>query len=454
MSKTIIRNATIINEGKAFNNDVLIEGNYITRIAPKIDLPLSKPAKEINAEGQYLIPGIIDDQVHFREPGLTTKADIYTEAKAGLAGGVTSFMDMPNTNPAAITLKLLEDKYELASRKSLANYSFFMGTSNTNLEEIKRVVVKNVCGIKIFMGSSTGNLALTDDGALENIFKYAPTLVATHCEDDAMIKENLEKYRAQYGDAIPVKFHPNIRNEANCLKSSTLATTLAKKHNTRLHILHISTADELPLFSNTIPLDKKRITAEVCVHHLWFDSSDYDKLGPLIKCNPAIKDRHHKEKLFAALLDDMLDIIATDHAPHTRDEKFTKTEDGKLNYMKSPSGLPLVQHSLNVMLQFYHQKKITLEKLVEKMCHAPAVCFEVENRGYIREGYFADLALVDINAPWMVDKTNILYKCGWSPFEGNTFKGKVTHTFVNGNLVYDNGRFEESFKGMRLSFKR
>ena len=451
MSKTIIKNAIIVNEGKTFNGDVLISDSIIERIAPLIDAP---NATEINAEGLYLIPGIIDDQVHFREPGLTQKADIYTEAKAGLAGGVTSFMDMPNTNPAAVTRQLLEDKYELASHKSLANYSFFMGTSNTNIEEIKQVDVKHVCGIKIFMGSSTGNLAITDDNALENIFKYAPTLVATHCEDDAMIKENLEKYRLQYGDAIPVKFHPDIRNAANCLKSSTLATGLAKKHGTRLHILHISTADELPLFSNTTELSKKQITAEACVHHLWFDSSAYEKLGPLIKCNPAIKDKHHKEKLFEALLNDTLDIIATDHAPHTWAEKFVQTDDGKLNYMKCPSGLPLVQHSLNVMLQFYHQKKITLEKVVEKMCHAPATCFKIEQRGYIREGYFADLALVDINSEWLVNKSNILYKCGWSPFEEGTFKGKVTHTFVNGNLVYTNGVFNESIKGMRLSFNR
>ncbi len=451
MSKTIIKNAFIVNEGKTVSGDVLITDTIIERIAPQINSP---GAKEINGEGLYLIPGIIDDQVHFREPGLTYKGDIYTESKAAVAGGVTSFMDMPNTNPPAITNKLLEEKYKLGAQKSLANYSFYLGTSNTNIEEVKRVDVKNVSGIKIFMGSSTGNLAITDNKALEQIFEHAPTLVATHCEDDAMIKENLEKYRAQYADAIPMKYHPDIRNAANCLKSSTLATGLAKKYNTRLHILHISTADELTLFSNQENLSKKKITAEVCVHHLWFDSSDYERLGPLIKCNPAIKDARHKEKLFAALLDNTLDIIATDHAPHTREEKFVQTSDGKINYLKSPSGLPLIQHSLNVMLQFYHNKKITLEKVIEIMCHAPALCFQLENRGFIREGYYADLTLVDINKEWTVEKNNILYKCGWSPFEGNTFKGKVTHTFVNGNLVYNSGAFDESKKGMRLTFKR
>jgi dihydroorotase len=450
MSKTIIKNATIVNEGKTVTGDVLITDNIIERIAPQLD---TAGAKEINGEGLHLIPGIIDDQVHFREPGLTHKGDIYTEAKAAVAGGVTSFMDMPNTNPAAITNELLEEKYKLGAQKSLANYSFYLGTSNANIEEVKRMDVKNVSGIKIFMGSSTGNLAITDNKVLEQIFQYAPTLVATHCEDDAMIKENLEKYRAQYGDAIPIKYHPDIRNAANCLKSSTLATGLAKKYNTRLHILHISTADELALFSNKEDLSKKRITAEACVHHLWFDSSDYERLGPLIKCNPAIKDAHHKEKLFAALLDNTLDIIATDHAPHTLEEKFVEV-NGKLNYIKCPSGLPLVQHSLNVMLQFYHQQKITLERVIEKMCHAPAVCFQVEHRGFIREGYFADLALVDLNKKWTVEKNNILYKCGWSPFEGDKFKGKVTHTFVNGNLVYNNGTFNESEKGKRLTFKR
>jgi dihydroorotase len=450
MSKTIIKNTSVVNEGKIFTGDVLINDTIIERIAPQIG---ANGAKEINGEGLHLIPGIIDDQVHFREPGLTYKADIYTEAKAAVAGGITSFMDMPNTNPAAITNELLEEKYKLGAQKSLANYSFYLGTSNTNIEEVKSMDVKNVSGLKIFMGSSTGDLAITDNKALEAIFEFAPTLVATHCEDDAMIKDNLEKYRAEYGDAIPMKYHPDIRNAANCLKSSTLATGLAKQYNTRLHILHISTADELPLFSNKEDLSNKRITAETCVHHLWFDSSDYDRLGPLIKCNPAIKDVHHKEKLFAALLDNTLDIIATDHAPHTLEEKLIRI-DGKLDYVKIPSGLPLVQHSLNVMLQFYHQQKITLERVVEKMCHAPAVCFQLENRGYIREGYYADLALVDINKEWTVEKNNILYKCGWSPFEGDTFKGKVTHTFVNGQLVYNNGTFDESKKGMRLTFKR
>lgn len=394
------------------------------------------------------MPGIIDDQVHFREPGLTHKATIYTEAKAGIAGGVTSFMEMPNTNPPAVTIDLLEQKYAIGAQHSLANYSFYMGTNHTNLEELKKVDKTRVCGIKIFMGSSTGDMLVDSEEVLEKVFSQRnDILIATHCEDDKLVKERLEIYKAKYGDNIPPECHPEIRNEQVCFNSSSHAVALAKKFNSRLHILHISTADELPLFRNDIPLRQKRITAEVCVHHLWFDKNDYARLGNKIKCNPAIKDTHHKTALLAALLDDRLDVIATDHAPHTAEEKNNP-------YLKAPSGIPLLQHSLNVMLEFYHQGKITLPKIIEKMCHKPAECFDIKDRGYVRESYYADLVLTDINKAWTVSTENILYKCGWSPFEGNTFTGKVVKTMVNGNLVYDNGRFDEQVKGERLKFDR
>jgi len=450
--KKIIRNATVVNAGKIFSSDVLIMNGRIEKIAGQISE--KSFAEEINAEGKFLLPGIIDDQVHFREPGLTHKGTIYSESKAAVAGGVTSFMEMPNTVPPATTIDLLEEKYRIAQITSLANYSFFMGTSNDNIEELKKIDPNKVCGVKIFMGSSTGRLVVDDQMALENIFHYAPTLIATHCETDSVIKANEEKFRKQYGDAIPIELHPVIRNEEQCFQSSSLAITLARNFESRLHILHVSTEEELSLFTNSVPLDKKKITAEACVHHLWFDSDDYARLGTLIKCNPAIKAPHHKQKLLEALLDDRLDIIATDHAPHTWDEKHTLTSDGKINYFKTPSGLPLIQHPLNMMMEFYLQKKISVEKIVEKMCHAPAVCYQVKDRGFIREGYFADLILLDLNNEWKVSKENILYKCGWSPLEGQTFHSRVTHTFVNGRLVYQNGIFDESVNGMRLEFER
>ena len=450
--KKIIRNASVINEGKIFPADVLITNGRIEKISPQISA--SPSTEEINAEGKFLLPGIIDDQVHFREPGLTHKGTIYSESKAAVAGGVTTFMEMPNTIPPATTIDLLEQKYRIAQITSLANFSFFMGTSNDNLEEVKKADPKKYCGVKIFMGSSTGKLVVDDSKALENIFRYAPTLIATHCETDSIIKANEEKFRKQYGDAIPIELHPVIRDESQCFQSSSLAISLAKKFESRLHILHISTAEELTLFSNSIPLEKKRITAEACVHHLWFDSTDYARLGTLIKCNPAIKAPHHKQQILEALLDNRIDIIATDHAPHTWEEKHPLTPEGKISYFKTPSGLPLIQHGLYMMLEFYQQKKVSLEKIAEKMCHAPALCYRVKDRGFIREGYYADLVLLDLNSEWRVSKENIHYKCGWSPLEGETFHGTVTHTFVNGRLVYHDGVFDESVNGMRLEFER
>ncbi len=445
MSSIIIRNATIINEGKIFTSDVLIEDGLISKIDKNISS--NKNYKEINAEGLHLFPGVIDDQVHFREPGLTHKGEIYTESKAAVAGGVTSYMEMPNTVPNTLTQELLEEKYQIASKKSLANFSFFMGASNNNLEEVLKTNPKNVCGIKIFMGSSTGDMLVDNQVALENIFSKSPMLIATHCEDEITIKNNLAIYKEKFGDDIPVKFHPLIRSEEACYKSSSFAVELAKKHNTRLHILHISTAKEISLFDNSIPLEKKRITAEACIHHLWFSDDDYERLGNLIKWNPAIKTKKDRAAIFNAVLENRIDIIATDHAPHTIEEKQTV-------YTKAPSGGPLVQHSLVAMLEFYHQQKISLEKIAEKMCHAPAVCFQIEKRGFIREGYFGDLVLVDLNKKWKVEKTNIVAKCGWSPFEGVEFNAAVKHTFVNGNIVYENGNFFEEVKGQRLLFER
>lgn len=448
----IIKNARIVNEGSIFPGDVLITNGHFERIAATISG--SGAETIIDATGQFLMPGIIDDQVHFREPGLTHKATIYSESKAGIAGGVTSFMEMPNTLPPAETLELLEQKYHLAQVTSLANYSFYMGTSNHNLEAIKRTDPAKICGIKIFMGSSTGKLVVDDPAALENIFAHAPTIIATHCETDAMIKQQENFFREKYGDAIPIALHPVIRNEKQCLTSSKLAIELAKKHDACLHILHISTADELELFENTQPLADKKITAEVCVHHLRYDSDDYDTLGPQIKCNPAIKAAHHKAALMHALLNDKLDVIATDHAPHLWQEKYSQTPDGKINYFRSPSGLPLIQHSLNMMLEFHRQGIISLEKIAEKMSHAPATLFRIKNRGFIREGYAADCFLLDPEKSFTVSKENLLYKCGWSPLEGQNFKGRVTHTLVNGRLVYANGIFDESVNGMRLAFER
>lgn len=448
----IIRNAQIVNEGKIISADVLIENNCIKKIAGNIGAVTAKV--ELDAKGNYLIPGIIDDQVHFREPGLTHKATIHSESRAGIAGGVTSFMEMPNTVPPAHTHELLEEKYKIASQTSLANYSFFLGASNDNLEEIKKTDPKKVCGVKIFMGSSTGKLVVDNPVALENIFRHSPTLIATHCEDDNIIKANAEKYKQQFGSSIPIECHPLIRNETNCFESSKRAVTLAMKHNARLHILHISTEEELALFVNDIPLKDKNVTAEACVHHLWFSADDYSSLGSLIKCNPAIKEPRHRTAIWKALLDNRIDVVATDHAPHTWEEKHTTTPDGKSDYFKIPSGLPLLQHSFHMMYQSYLNKKISLEKIVEKMCHAPADLFRINNRGYIREGYFADLFLFDPSMKWTVEKSNLYYKCGWSPMEGTSFTGKVTHTLVNGNVVYENGKFHESVMGERLFFDR
>ena len=454
MSKLLIRNARLVNEGRIIETDVLVEDGFIAQIKSGIsDAGISQV---IDAKGQYLLPGVIDDQVHFREPGLTHKATIHSESRAGVAGGVTSFMEMPNTVPNALTQELLADKYAIADRTALANYSFFMGASNNNLDEVLRTDPTTVCGIKVFMGSSTGNMLVDNESVLDRLFRESPMLIATHCEDEATIRANTERYKAEYGDrAGPRKataaLHPLIRNEEACLKSSSMAVALARRHNTRLHILHISTADELVLFDNTLPLSEKRITAEVCVHHLWFDSTDYDRLGNLIKCNPAIKAPHHKEALLAALLDDRLDIIATDHAPHTWAEKQPGVES---SYWQAPSGLPLVQHPLLLMLEFVKQGKLSLETMVRKMSHAPADCFQIDRRGYVREGYWADLVLVDMNQPTPVEKQTILYQCGWSPLEGYTFGAGVTHTLVSGELVFQNGVFLTERAGKRMQFNR
>jgi dihydroorotase len=446
MKNYLLKSPTIINEGKQFVADVLIKNGLIEKIAP--DISVEERIIEIDCSGKVLLPGLIDDQVHFREPGLTHKGEIYTEAKAAVSGGVTSYMEMPNTSPPATSLSLLEEKYSRASQVSLANYSFFMGTSNKNIEEIKKVNPKTICGVKIFMGSSTGEMLVDEEGALEAIFRESPTLIATHCEVDPLIKQNAEKYRAQYGDDIPVKFHPLIRSAEACYQSSVHAISLAKQYNSRLHILHISTEKETHLFSNDIPLEKKKITAECCVHHLWFSDVDYETKGALIKWNPAVKTADDRAGIWKALLDNRIDVIATDHAPHTLEEKQNT------NYFKTPSGGPLVQHSLTALLEFYHQGKISLENIVQKACHNVAILFEIEKRGYIREGYYADLVLVDLNNPWTVTKENILYKCQWSPFKGTTFQSKVLKTFVNGHLVFDEGTFDESAKGARLSFNR
>ncbi len=446
--RTLIKDAIIVNKGIEVEGSVLIEGHQIAKIfLSEIPDDVLKTSQIIDAKGKYLIPGIIDDQVHFREPGFTHKADIYTEAKAAIAGGITSFMEMPNTSPQTITQKLLEEKYIIGSQKSLANYSFYIGATNDNIEELLKTDPKNVCGIKIFMGASTGNMLVDNPETLEQIFKRAKLLIAVHCEDEPTIRKNTSIYLEKYGDDIPITCHPLIRSEEACYLSSSYAVHLAQKHNTRLHVLHLSTAKEMELFTDKGKIGKKRITSEVCVHHLWFDDHDYERLGNKIKWNPAIKTRYDKEKLLEALLNDTLDVIATDHAPHTLEEKGN-------TYTKAPSGGPLVQHSLNVMLELHHQGKISLEKIVQKMCHHPAEIFQVNKRGYIREGYFADLVLLDPKREWIVSKDNILYKCGWSPFEGQKFTGKVTQTFVNGNLVYDEGIFNEDKKGMRLEFNR
>ncbi|MBK9328218.1 MAG: dihydroorotase [Sphingobacteriales bacterium] len=442
--KYLIKNGTIVNEGKIEQKDILIDGNFISRIDRDIS---DVNATVVDASDKHVIPGIIDDQVHFREPGLTHKATIYTEAKAAVAGGVTSFMEMPNTKPAALTQDLLEDKYRIAATTSLANYSFYMGTSNENLEEVLKTNPSAVCGIKIFMGASTGNMLVDNEKVLRNVFSRSPMLIATHCEDEKTIRENVTLYKERYGEYVPLSCHPEIRSAESCYLSSSFAVDLAKEYNTRLHILHISTEKEVGLFDSSKPLKDKRITSEVCVHHLYFQQEDYAHLGALIKCNPAIKYKTDKDALLKGLLDDRLDVIATDHAPHTLDEK-------QQSYFQAPAGLPLVQHAINIMLDFYHHKKITLERIVEKMSHAPAVCFNVQQRGFLREGYFADIAVVDLHEVWKVEESNILYKCSWSPLEEREFRGKVKQTFVSGHLAYNNGHFDESQKGQRLLFER
>ncbi len=443
MQSLLIKSATIVNENKQFVADLLIKDGFIERIDGTIDV---KADKEINAEGLHLFPGCIDDQVHFREPGLTHKANIYTESRAAVAGGITSFMEMPNTVPNTLTQELLQQKYDIAAHSSPANYSFFMGASNDNIDEVLKTDIKNVCGVKVFMGSSTGNMLVDNPKTLENIFSQSPMLVATHCEDEATIRRNLAHYKELMGDDIPVSYHPIIRSAEACYLSSSMAVELAKQYNTRLHILHISTERETHLFTNENALKDKRITAEACIHHLWFTDKDYETKGNFIKWNPAVKTEADRDGILKAVLDGRIDVIATDHAPHTLEEK-------SLPYLQAPSGGPLVQHALPAVLEMYHQGKISLEQVAEKMAHNVAICFQIEKRGFIREGYWADLALVDLNSPWTVDKSNILYKCGWSPFEGTTFRSKIMHTIVSGNLAYSDGLISD-VAGKRLAFDR
>ncbi|WNM19890.1 dihydroorotase [Flavobacterium capsici] len=446
MNTTLIKNAKIVNEGEIFEGDVLIENEYIVEISESIS-PKSANCKVIDAEGNYLIPGAIDDQVHFREPGLTHKGDIESESKAAVAGGITSFIEQPNTVPNAVTQEILEEKYQIASKKSYANYSFMMGGTNDNLEEVLKTNPKNVAGIKLFLGSSTGNMLVDNTETLEKIFSSTKMLIAVHCEDETTIKNNLEKYKKQYGDNIPVECHPLIRSEEACYISSSKAIELAKKTGARLHVFHLSTAKEMELFTNKIPLEEKQITAEVCIHHLWFSDEDYKTKGNFIKWNPAVKTANDRKVLWEALLDDRIDVIATDHAPHTLEEKSQ-------DYLKAPSGGPLVQHAVVAMFEAHHQGKISIEKIVEKMSHNPAKIFKIEKRGFIKEGYFADLAIVNTGLPWNVKKENILAKCGWSPFEGYNFKSRITHTFVNGELVYQNFKVKDLKVGKRLLFNR
>lgn len=446
MGSTLIKNAKIVNEGVIFEGDVLVEGNIIVEIAESISAKLPS-VKIIDAEGNYLIPGAIDDQVHFREPGLTHKGDIESESRAAVAGGITSFIEQPNTVPNAVTQEALEAKYQIAAEKSYANYGFMFGATNDNLEELLKTDPKTVPGIKIFLGSSTGNMLVDNEAVLERIFSSTPMLIAVHCEDEATIKANLEKYKEQYGDDIPVECHPLIRSAEACYLSSSKAVALAKKTGARLHVFHLSTAKEMELFTNKIPLEEKKITAEVCIHHLWFSDEDYKTKGNFIKWNPAVKSADDRKALWEALNDDRIDVIATDHAPHTLEEK-------QQPYTKAPSGGPLVQHAVVAMFEAFHQGKISIEKIVEKMAHNPAKLFKIEKRGFIREGYFADLAIVNAGQPWNVRKENILYKCGWSPFEGYSFKSRITHTFVNGELVYQNGKVKDIRKGQRLLFNR
>ena len=442
---TLIKNATIVNEKKVFKGDVLIENEIIIAISSEI--APTKNVEVIDAKGRYLIPGFIDDQVHFREPGLTHKATIATESRAAIAGGITSFIEMPNTVPQAVTQNLLEDKFKIAAKDSYANYSFMFGGTNNNLEELLKTDPKKVAGIKLFLGSSTGDMLVDNQEVLEKIFSSTKMIISAHCEDEATIRKNTATYIEKYGDDIPMKYHPAIRSEEACYLSSSKAIELAKKTGARLHVFHLSTEKETHLFRNDIPLEEKQITSEVCIHHLWFSDQDYEKKGTHIKWNPAVKTETDRQGLWKALLDDRIDVLATDHAPHTLEEKNNC-------YTKAPSGGPLVQHAVIALLEKVKEGVIPIEKLVEKMSHNPAKLFQIEKRGFIKEGYFADLVLIDTNKPQTVSKDNILYKSGWSPFEGITFSSTITHTFVNGNLMYNNGKFNDKIKGKRITFNR
>ena len=442
MNSYLIKNATIVNEGSSFVGDLLVENGIIKKIGSSIT---TNSMTVIDASGKYLIPGLIDDQVHFREPGLTHKATIDSESRAAVAGGITTFIEMPNTVPQATNQQLLQDKFNIAEKTSFANYSFMFGGTNDNLEELLKTDPKTVAGIKLFLGSSTGNMLVDNLEVLENIFSSTKLIISVHCEDEETIKKNTAEHKAQYGENIPIELHPVIRSEEACYLSSSRAIELAKKTGARLHVFHVSTAKETTLFRNDIPLEEKQITSEVCVHHLWFSDQDYKEKGTHIKWNPAVKTAADRQGLWKALLDDRLDIIATDHAPHTLEEKSN-------SYLKAPSGGPLVQHALLALLEKVSEKVISIEKLVEKACHNPAIIFQIENRGFIREGYYADLVLIDLKAPQTVCKENILYKCGWSPFEGTTFSSSVTHTFVNGVLMYHEGVFNNEIKGKRITF--
>ncbi len=445
MASLLILNGTLVNENQIFESDILIKDGLIEKIDK--DLSHMNADQTIDAAGKHIIPGLIDDQVHFREPGLTHKAEIYTESRAAVAGGITSFMEMPNTVPNTLTQELLQDKYDIAARNSLANYSFYMGASNDNLDEVLKTDPKNICGVKVFMGSSTGNMLVDNQKTLKAIFANSPTLIATHCESEPVIRANTAKARELFGENVPMDQHPVIRNEEACYASSSFAVGLAREKGARLHILHISTAKELALFDTGIPLKDKKITAEACVHHLWFSDEDYAEKGSFIKWNPAVKKATDRHQILQAVINDRIDVIATDHAPHTLEEKQN-------SYFKAPSGGPLVQHCLPALLDMYHQGKISLEKIVEKSSHAVATLFEVDQRGYLREGYHADIAIVNLSSPWEVNRSNVLSKCGWSPFEGHEFKSAVTHTIVSGNLVYEGGKLIEGTTGQRLAFDR
>ncbi len=446
MPTSLLKHAQIVNEGQISRKDLYIKDGIIEQIGEDISLPADEVI-DLSEEGTYLLPGAIDDQVHFREPGLIHKGEILTESRAAVAGGITSYMEMPNTKPQSLTQELLEQKYQRAAEASMANYSFFMGASNDNLEEVLKTDPNRVCGVKIFMGSSTGNMLVDNYNTLEGLFSQVPILIATHCEKEGIIRENLARHIEKYGDDIPIELHPVIRSEEACYASSSEAVALAKKHNTRLHILHISTAKELSLFDSPLPLEEKRITSEACIHHLWFKQEDYKEKQTFIKWNPAVKRVEDRDAIRQAVISGVIDVVATDHAPHTISEKSNV-------YTKAPSGGPLVQHALVAMLEMVHQGVFTLEKVVEKMAHAPAVCFQLANRGYIREGYAADLVHVHLNKSWKVEKSNVLYKCGWSPFEGKTFQSRVMRTWINGHLSYDQGSFTTELAGQRLEFER